>query len=132
MKKIMLFAACAAMLASCSNDEDFTPQQNGLPEDGVIRISASVNQLVASRAEAEAYTGNNLGLFIRPSDAGSWENDETNNKYAYPNVKFSKSADEWTQRTFIPMLWKGSGVNYEYYAYAPYDVSVSVAKYHSI
>lgn len=132
MKKIMLFAACATMLASCSNDEDFAPQQNALPEDGVIRVSASVNQLVASRAEAEAkatpYAGKDLGLYIRPSDADSWENDETNNKYAYPNVKFSKSADEWTQSTFSPMLWKGSGVNYEYYAYAPYNESATDGK----
>lgn len=127
MKKIMLFAACVAMLASCSNDEDFAPQ-NALPEDGVIRISASVNQLVASRAGAETYTGNNLGLYIRPSDAGSWSYDATTNKYTYPNVKFNNEGEEWSQDRYNPMLWKGSGVNYEYYAYAPYDVSVSGGK----
>lgn len=130
MKKIMLFAACAAMLASCSNDEDFAPQHNALPEDGVIRISASVNQLVASRAEAEAtpYAGNDLGLYIRPSDAGSWGYDATTNKYTYPNVKFTKIGEEWSQNAYSPMLWKGSGVNYEYYAYAPYNESVTDGK----
>lgn len=130
MKKIMLFAACAAMLASCSNDEDFAPQQNALPEDGVIRVSASVNQLVASRAEAEAipYAGNDLGLYIRPSDADSWGYDATTNKYTYPNVKFTQTDKEWSQDTYNPMLWKGSGVNYEYYAYAPYNVSATDGK----
>lgn len=122
MKKIILFAACAAMLASCSNDEDFAPQQNALPEGGVIRVSASVNQLLASRANNEVtpYAGNDLGLYIRPSDAGSWGYDATTNKYTYPNVKFTQTDKEWSQDTYTPMLWKGSGVNYEYYAYAPY------------
>lgn len=128
MKKIMLFAACAAMLASCSNDDDFAPQQNALPEDGVIRISASVNQLVASRAEAEAYTGNNLGLYIRPSDASSWVYDAATNKYTYPNAEFTREGEEWSQDTYSPMLWKGSGVNYEYYAYAPYNDGLTGGK----
>lgn len=127
MKKIMLFAACAAMLASCSNDDDFAPQDNALPDDGVIRISASVNQLLASRANNEVtpYAGEDLGLYIRPSDAGSWE---TTNKYTYPNAKFTKTGEEWSQDTYSQMLWKGSGVYYEYYAYAPYDGVVSGGK----
>lgn len=133
MKKIMLFAACAVMLAGCSNDEDFAPQQNVLPEDGVIRISASVNQLVASRADAEAttpYAGNDLGLYIRPSIAGSWVYDATTNKYTYPNVKFTKNENEWLQGTYSQMLWEGSGVDYEY----TYRITkqLQVIKYHLI
>lgn len=125
-----IFALSVLSLSSCSNDEDFAPQQNALPEDGVIRVSASVNQLVASRAEAEAipYAGNDLGLYIRPSDAGSWEYDATTNKYTYPNVKFTQTDKEWSQDTYNPMLWKGSGVNYEYYAYAPHNVSATDGK----
>lgn len=123
----MLFAACVAMLASCSNDEDFAPQQSALPEDGVIRISASVNQLVASRADADAYTGNDLGLYIRPSVAGSWEYNATTNKYTYPNTKFAKIGEEWLQNTYSSMLWKGD-VDYEYYAYAPYNDNISDGK----
>lgn len=129
MKKTILFAACAAMLASCSNDEDFAPQQNALPEDGVIRISASVNQLVVSRADADvtysSYEGNDLGLYIRPSYVSSWE---ATNKYTYPNVKFTKTEEEWSQDTYSQMLWKGSDVNYEYYAYAPYNENVTDGK----
>lgn len=107
---------------SCSDDEDFAPQHNALPEDGVIRVSASVNQLVASRANNEVipYAGEDLGLYIRPSNAGNWGYDATTNKYTYPNVKFTKTGEEWSHDRNTPMLWKGSGVNYEYYAYAPY------------
>lgn len=123
-----IFALSVLSLSSCSNDEDFAPQHNALPEDGVIRISASVNQLVASRAGAEVYTGDNLGLYIRPSDAGSWGYDATTNKYTYPNVKFTQTDKEWSQDRYNPMLWKGSGVNYEYYAYAPYNVSATDGK----
>lgn len=130
-KRLILLTALTLNLAaftSCTND-DFAPQ-NALPEDGEIRISASVNQLVATRTETGTtpvpYSGSDLGLYIRPSHSYSlWEHNETNNKYAYPNVKFTNNTTGWSQTTYSPMLWEGDKVSYEYYAYAPYSSDVS-------
>lgn len=134
MKNIHLFiiqaALATAVLAGCKGSDDVLDMPQGtLPADGIIRIATGVNRLVETRAgTVTPYTGTTLGLYIRPTDSQTWETrmDETTDgsgirNYTYANVKFTAdgtTAVAWTSE--YPLLWKGSGVEYEYYAYAPY------------
>lgn len=122
IKKFYMAALAAAVLAGCSNDDELAgTQQSKLPEDGVIRIATQVNQLVETRATGTTtYEGTTLGLYIKPTATTAWDN--TQDKYTYPNVKFTTTDGgvTWTP-DFTPMLWKGEDVEYEYYAYAPAD-----------
>lgn len=122
IKKFYMAALAAAVLAGCSNDDELAgTQQSKLPEDGVIRIATQVNQLAETRATgATAYKGTTLGLYIKPTATTAWDN--TQDKYTYPNVKFTTTDRGTTwMPDFTSMLWKGEDVEYEYYAYAPAD-----------
>lgn len=128
MKKLIVLATFAAILASCTSDEDFAPQ-NALPRDGEIRISTQVRPSLATRAatEAEPYEGTTLGLYIRPCEAPDWNNET--DKYTFPNVMFAKNGQgEWSQSQHATMPWKGENANYEFYAYAPAQADVTDGK----
>lgn len=116
-----------------------------MPEDGEIRVAASVNQLVATRAEngssstetgestsnVTPYDGTTLGLYIAPSD-DNWSAPLFGTSYVFTNVKFTKndvstssgSDSKWTQTQHNPMQWKDDNVDYSYYAYAPYGEGI--------
>lgn len=116
--KYLAFAALAAMLAGCSNEEDFPPQQKDvLPEDGVIRVETSVNDI---RSRAIGYATNGLtefGLFVTNTNSDT---------YTYSNVKMKKDAKTWTSyksdgSTPWMMLWQSESATVNVTAYAPYN-----------
>lgn len=128
IKFIALGAAIVALGACSSDDEAVAIMPSTMPADSVIRITTNVNNLVATRATEGAtnYTGDALGLYIKPTAATSgWTNVPTDptNKYIYANITFVKNGDDWTPDSagLGKMLWKGADVEYEYHAFAPAD-----------
>ena len=105
---IMLMAACAALLASCTNDVG-----EGLGIDTPIRVTASVEGIMTTRAENTKDNLDNFGLSIK--DGQSY----TGN-YAGENIKVTgNNTDGWTFSDNKTVLYKGSGQTY--FAYAPYQ-----------
>ena len=104
---IMLMAACAALLASCTNEVG-----EGLGIDTPIQVTASVEGIMTTRAENTEYNLDNFGLSIK--DGQSY----TSN-YAGENIKVSKPEDASAWTLADEVLYKGSGQTY--FAYAPYD-----------
>ena len=105
---IMLMAACAALLASCTNEVG-----EGLGIDTPIQVTASVEGIMTTRAENTAKSLDNFGLSIK--DGQSY----TGN-YAGENIKVTgNNTDGWTFSDNKTVLYKGGGQSY--YAYAPYQ-----------
>ena len=106
---IMLMAACAALLASCTNEE----MNEGLGIDTPIQVTASVEGIMTTRAENTKDNLDNFGLSIK--DGQSY----TGN-YAGENIKVTgNNTDGWTFSDNKTVLYKGSGQTY--FAYAPYQ-----------
>ena len=104
---IMLMAACAALLAGCTNEVG-----EGLGIDTPIQVTASVEGIMTTRAENTEGNLDNFGLSIK--DGQSY----TGN-YAGENIKVTgNNTDGWTFSDNKTVLYKGSGQSY--YAYAPY------------
>ena len=104
---IMLMAACAALLAGCTNEVG-----EGLGIDTPIQVTASVEGIMTTRAENTEYNLDNFGLSIK--DGQSY----TGN-YAGENIKVTgNNTDGWTFSDNKTVLYKGSGQTY--FAYAPY------------
>ena len=105
---IMLMAACAALLAGCTNEVG-----EGLGIDTPIRVTASVEGIMTTRAENTKDNLDNFGLSIK--DGQSY----TGN-YAGENIKVTgNNTDGWTFSDNKTVLYKGGGQSY--YAYAPYQ-----------
>ena len=105
---IMLMAACAALLAGCTNEVG-----EGLGIDTPIQVTASVEGIMTTRAENTEYNLDNFGLSIK--DGQSY----TGN-YAGENIKVTgNNTDGWTFSDNKTVLYKGSGQTY--FAYAPYQ-----------
>ena len=105
---IMLMAACAALLAGCTNEVG-----EGLGIDTPIRVTASVEGIMTTRAENTKDNLDNFGLSIK--DGQSY----TGN-YAGENIKVTgNNTDGWTFSDNKTVLYKGSGQTY--FAYAPYQ-----------
>ena len=82
---IMLMAACAALLASCTNEVG-----EGLGIDTPIQVTASVEGIMTTRAENTEGNLDNFGLSIK--DGQSY----TGN-YAGENIKVTgNNTDGWT------------------------------------
>ena len=82
---IMLMAACAALLAGCTNEVG-----EGLGIDTPIQVTASVEGIMTTRAENTEYNLDNFGLSIK--DGQSY----TGN-YAGENIKVTgNNTDGWT------------------------------------
>ena len=104
----MLMAACAALLASCTNEVG-----EGLGIDTPIQVTASVEGIMTTRAENTKGNLDNFGLSIK--DGQSY----TGN-YAGENIKVTgNNTDGWTFSDNKTVLYKGGGQSY--YAYAPYQ-----------
>ena len=98
---IMLMAACAALLASCTNEE----MNEGLGID--------MEGIMTTRAENTEGNLDNFGLSIK--DGQSY----TGN-YAGENIKVTgNNTNGWTFSDNKTVLYKGGGQSY--YAYAPYQ-----------
>ena len=105
---IMLMAACAALLASCTNEE----MNEGLGINTPIRVTASVEGIMTTRADNTTESLTEFGLSIK--DGQSY----TGN-YAGENIKVTgNNTDGWTFSDNKTVLYKGSGQTY--FAYAPY------------
>ena len=104
---IMLMAACAALLAGCTNEVG-----EGLGIDTPIQVTASVEGIMTTRAENTKDNLDNFGLSIK--DGQSY----TGN-YAGENIKVTgNNTDGWTFSDNKTVLYKGSGQTY--FAYAPH------------
>ena len=95
--KYLAFAAAAFMLASCSNDEDFVPQDN--LKDKPITVTAGVAELT-TRAGYE-------GTSVLPTTFYLGI-DQTGTSYDYPNVLMTKATDANTYTSESPLLWANS------------------------
>ena len=105
---IMLMAACAALLASCTNEE----MNEGLGIDTPIQVTANVEGIMTTRAENTEGNLDNFGLFIKDKDGGY----DTN--YGGENIEVSKPEDASAWTLADEVLYQGSGQTY--FAYAPY------------
>ena len=104
---IMLMAACAALLAGCTNEVG-----EGLGIDTPIQVTASVEGIMTTRADNTTDNLDNFGLSIKDKDGGY----DTN--YGGENIKVSKPEGESVWTLANEVLYQGSGQTY--YAYAPY------------
>lgn len=102
---IMLMAACAALLASCTNEE----MNEGLGTDTPIQVTASVEGALTTRTDNSTESLSTFGLSIK--DGESYDGD-----YAGENILAESENGTWTLDKTV--LYKGSGQTY--YAYAPY------------
>ncbi len=98
--KYLAFAAAAFMLASCSNDEDFVPQDN--LKDTPITVTAGVAELT-TRAGYE-------GASVLP-ETFYLGIDQVGEKYDYPNMLMTKATDANTYTPESPLLWAGGTDN---------------------
>lgn len=106
---IGLMAACAALLASCTNEVG-----EGLGIDTPIQVTASVEGIMTTRAENTEYNLDNFGLYIKDKD------DSYTGNYAGENIKVTgNNTDGWTFSDNKTVLYKGGGQTY--FAYAPYQ-----------
>ena len=105
---IMLMAACAALLASCTNEE----MNEGLGIDTPIQVTASVEGIMTTRADNTTDNLDNFGLYIKDKDGGY------DTKYGGENIKASKPEGESVWTLANEVLYQGSGQTY--FAYAPY------------
>ena len=105
---IMLMAACAALLAGCTNEVG-----EGLGIDTPIQVTASVEGIMTTRAENTEYNLDNFGLSIKDGEGYT-------GNYAGENIKVTgNNTDGWTFSDNKTVLYKGSGQTY--FAYAPYQ-----------
>lgn len=117
-RKYILAAAAALMLAACSNEEEALNTSTGnYPEDGRVRIAASLNQPLTRATDTAPYTGTTLGLSV------DYETDD--DTYTRTNIQWTKvdGGTTWAQasETTNPMLWKDATTAAKIYAYAPYQ-----------
>ena len=102
---IMLMAACAALLAGCTNEVG-----EGLGIDTPIQVTASVEGIMTTRAENTKDNLDNFGLYIKDKD------DSYTSNYGGENILAEKDNGTWTLGTTV--LYQGN--EQSYYAYAPY------------
>lgn len=104
----MLMAACAAVLAGCTNEE----MNEGLGIDTPIQVTANVEGIMTTRADNTTEL-TEFGLSIK--DGESYDGD-----YAGENILAKSENGTWTLDKTV--LYKGSGQSY--FAYAPYNADM--------
>ena len=102
---IMLMAACAALLASCTNEE----MNEGLGIDTPIQVTASVEGALTTRTDNSTESLSTFGLSIKDGTGYT-------GNYAGENILAKSENGTWTLDKTV--LYKGGGQTY--YAYAPY------------
>ena len=105
--KYLAFAAAAFMLASCSNDEDFVPQDN--LKDKPITVTAGVEGML-TRAGYETNTDND-DLSVLPETfylTITQDIEDATSKYNYTNVLMTKTEGENKYTSTTNLLWKDS------------------------
>lgn len=118
--KYFAYVAAAFMLASCSNDEDFVPQDNTkdtpitIASAGVAELSTRAIDTCLNTLEGENAT---LGLYVS-HEQDKYKADHEKYKYNYSSQKwefdvFGKDKDQ--------MLFNGSG--FDWIAYSPYSIT---------
>ena len=103
----MLMAACAALLAGCTNEVG-----EGLGIDTPIQVTASVEGIMTTRADNTTKSLDNFGLYIKDKD------DSYTSNYGGENIKASKPEDASVWTLANEVLYQGSGQTY--FAYAPH------------
>ena len=98
-------AACAALLASCTNEE----MNEGLGIDTPIQVTASVEGALTTRTDNSTESLSTFGLSIKDGTGYT-------GNYAGENILAESENGTWTLDKTV--LYKGSGQTY--YAYAPY------------
>ena len=114
--KYLAFAAAAFMLASCSNDEDFVPQDN--LKDKPITVTAGVEGML-TRAGYETNTDND-DLSVLPETfylTITQDIEDATSKYNYTNVLMTKTEGENKYTSTTNLLWKDSNRDVEVNAY---------------
>lgn len=115
MKVIQFFAItamAAAMLTSCSNDEELV--QSNFPSDNIIRVTAGVNNAKTRGTEANgSLLDKDFLLTIVNKNA---------EKYTYINKQFSKIAGEW--KCSETLLWQNATTLVDIAAFAPAQTTV--------
>ena len=101
---IGLMAACAALLASCTNEVG-----EGLGVDTPIRVTASVEGALTTRTDNSTESLSTFGLSIKDGTGYT-------GNYAGENILAESENGTWTLDKTV--LYQGSGQSY--YAYAPY------------
>lgn len=98
----------ANIFVSC--EKDISNSSDNFPEDGIVRIEASVSGLM-TKADLpySAYLGRDLGLFIDYGDGDYYSKD---------NVRWVNGSGSWTPE--IQTLWKNSQSPVGIFAYAPH------------
>ena len=105
---IMLMAACAALLAGCTNEVG-----ESLGIDTPIQVTASVEGIMTTRAENTKDNLDNFGLYIKDKD------DSYTSNYGGENIEVSKLEGESVWTLANEVLYQGS--EQTYFAYAPYQ-----------
>lgn len=115
MKVIQFFAItamAAAMLTSCSNDEELV--QSNFPSDNIIRVTAGVNNAKTRGTEANgSLLDKDFLLTIVNKNA---------EKYTYINKQFSKISGEW--KCSETLLWQNATTLVDIAAFAPAQTTV--------
>ncbi len=104
---IILMAACAALLAGCTNEVG-----EGLGIDTPIQVTASVEGIMTTRADNTTDNLDNFGLSIKDKDGGY------DTKYGGENISVTKPEDASVWTLANEVLYQGSGQTY--FAYAPH------------
>ena len=109
MKAIKFFAIsamAAAMITSCSNDDDLS--QSNYPSDNIIRVTAGVNNAKTRAEGAGTEMKNDFSLTIVNKNAP---------KYTYTDKVFSKKSGDWACSETL--LWQKSDALVDIVAFAP-------------
>ena len=108
--KFILAALTALVLGACSNDNEPQPQSS-FPEDGQVRITAGINDIV-TRAGVDNgnITGKEIGFFFTTPDK---------EKYTYANQKLTHNGSEWAADE--NMYWADKTTQVTVIAYAPWE-----------
>ena len=103
-------AACAAVLASCTNEE----MNEGLGIDTPIQVTANVEGIMTTRADNTTESLTEFGLSIKGGES-------YDGNYAGENILAKSENGTWTLDKTV--LYKGSGQTY--FAYAPYNADMT-------
>ena len=117
MKKLFTLVAVAAMMFSCSKNEDITPDAGKLP------INISVGQ--QTRANDEVFEdGDEVGIYVVNYD-GSTAGSLAVSGNQVDNAQFTFDGSKWTPENSI--YWKNANTAADFYAYYPYSSSPNIS-----